>query len=1091
MSVEIRNEAISASAGSGKTFALAHRYIRLLANGVKPGRISALTFSRKAAGEIFDSIVRYLSEAAVSPERALETGARIEKQEFTTGEFLRLLRGVLADLNRLNIGTLDSFTVNIIRMFPMELGVSPDFLVMDNEGAGAEGARREVLSEIFSRRKVRKAAQRRFLEAFKNATFGQAEKALQRSLDKFTGVYHGYYQVLPERDRWGEEKVIWPGGSPWLTEACDVGASAVALERLLAADGLPEKVMARWRTFLGAVRVYGFGSPWSADIKYMFGKLIEEAEGLREGRAVIGIEKKECALSPEECRAALELLTHIVRTELRSAMMKTRGIYAILDQYEQLYDGMIRRQGKLTFDDVQYLLTESNRHSGGALISRDSRQQARLYIDYRLDCRLDHWLLDEFQDTSDLQWEVLRNLIDEILQDASGRRSFFYVGDVKQAIYGWRGGNYRLFGNILKRYGGRIEESPLDTSFRSCRPVIDTVNAVFGNLPEGLLPPGALAEWKSVWRDHRCRDGVVPESGCAALLEPPCCDGGRKPAAEDRYGCVASLLKEIDPPGRGLSAAVLVRSNKSGKEIVDFLRRECGGMPIVHEGKAVIKDNPVVSVLLSLVRFAAHPGDTFAWRHLEMSPLGEYLPGKGPARGSLPRKLLRRIQESGFHPFIREWGGRLAAAGALDDFGRKRLNDLAEAAIEFDAEGCRDCGDFLRFIDNYEICELAAGNAVRVMTIHQSKGLGFDIVVLPDLHEHKKITGAHRIEFVTARDPETTLPAWSLKMPRRVMAERDPVLAAELESADESAAFENLCVLYVALTRARQGLYMVTSYPGKNANAVRSDTLVKLQLAGDPKPLDGERVRIAGGEYVLLYEAGERDWHVKAPPRERPESEMVLREPPEGYLAGPSRRRRLRRVSPSARARERQSAASLFAPSARAGLDFGSAVHELFKELSWVEETDIDVLTRSWLKTSKAPEEVGERAVEQFRRALESAEVGRALSRPGGDVELWREKRFDIVMGDRWVTGAFDRVTITRAGDGKPVKATILDYKSDGVAPGADLSDIAERYRPQLELYRSALSSLLNLSTESIETRLLFTQPGRIFRLERAARGEC
>ena len=62
-------------------------------------------------------------------------------------------------------------------------------------------------------------------------------------------------------------------------------------------------------------------------------------------------------------------------------------------------------------------------------------------VDYRLDGHFDHWLLDEFQDTSDLQWQVLANLIDEVLQDTSGKRSFFYVGDVKQAIYGWRAGN--------------------------------------------------------------------------------------------------------------------------------------------------------------------------------------------------------------------------------------------------------------------------------------------------------------------------------------------------------------------------------------------------------------------------------------------------------------------------------------------------------------------------------------------------------------------------------------------------------------------------------------------------------------------------
>ena len=151
-------------------------------------------------------------------------------------------------------------------------------------------------------------------------------------------------------------------------------------------------------------------------------------------------------------------------TELRAMLKRTQGICQILHQYEEFYDDMVRRRGKLTFTDAQYLLTAANEYSSGSLLSRMPGQESRLYIDYRLDCKLDHWLLDEFQDTSDLQWEVLRNLADEILQDSSGQRSFFYVGDVKQAIYGWRGGNARLFGKILQQYEGQIEQIPLDAS---------------------------------------------------------------------------------------------------------------------------------------------------------------------------------------------------------------------------------------------------------------------------------------------------------------------------------------------------------------------------------------------------------------------------------------------------------------------------------------------------------------------------------------------------------------------------------------------------------------------------------------------------
>ena len=121
----IGHKAISASAGSGKTFQLAHRYIELMARGVEPDRIIALTFSRKAAGEIFDSVVRYLCQAASSPEAALRTGKLINRRDMGQREFLQILRELLESLHRLHIGTLDSFTVGVAKTFPLELGIPP------------------------------------------------------------------------------------------------------------------------------------------------------------------------------------------------------------------------------------------------------------------------------------------------------------------------------------------------------------------------------------------------------------------------------------------------------------------------------------------------------------------------------------------------------------------------------------------------------------------------------------------------------------------------------------------------------------------------------------------------------------------------------------------------------------------------------------------------------------------------------------------------------------------------------------------------------------------------------------------------------
>ena len=1079
MASHIGHKAISASAGSGKTFQLTHRYIELMAHGVSPDRIAAFTFSRKAAGEIFDSIVKYLCEASRSTEKATQTAELIGMPGLDTSDFILLLRDFLNDLNRLYIGTLDSFTVGVLGNFPMELGISSGFQLMEGDGATAKSAQQEVLGSIFNTRYVDVEAQHNFIEAFKKATFGLEEKGLERNLNKFIEGYQSYYQALPVAEAWGSKEKIWPDGSPWLGKSFSVAEAVQGIRR--EQELFPEKTRERWGTFIKAVAVFDSYSPWSPDIKYLFERLIVEQTSLREGIASVKIGSTECDLSPVQCRFVVDLLGHIMKTGLDVAMARTQGIFQVLNRYDAVYNEMVRRRGRLTFTDAQYLLTGANQYSGGARLSRFSGEEARLYIDYRLDCKLDHWLLDEFQDTSNLQWEVLSNLIDEVLQDDSGQRSLFYVGDVKQAIYGWRGGNAHLFGDILHRYNQQIELVPISKSFRSCQPIIDTVNKVFSSLPQDILPLKAIENWERFWREHQCQQGQVPETGYAVLLEPECPEGKKKPDKIDRYRVVSNILKELNPLKRDLSVAILVRSNKDGKEIVDFLRAECSGINIVHEGSAAIKNSMVVMVLLSLIKFAAHPGDTFAWRHLQMSPLGGYFEKKKRSRGNLSIQLLAEIQRSGFYRFIYNWGKRLETVQQLDDFGKKRLNDLVDAAVEFDGQGNRDCNAFLRFIDSYTISEPPADNAIRVMTIHQSKGLGFDIVIAPELQDNSIIKG-NPPDILMAGNSENEH-SWVLEMPRRIIAENDPVLAEELRKYHEEACLDSLCVLYVALTRAKQGMYMVTSFPGPGSNMVTAAMLLKNQLAGDPVAKNTDKkIRMNGEECHCLYEKGEQNWYLQVS-SEGTKEPIKERQLPGDFGKRDSLRRHLIRVLPSELEKTERSAGLLFSALTSDSLELGTAVHELFSRLTWAGEADEEELIQEWDGTSTAGEQVKQKAIGQFRQALGSEELCRALSRPPGDAMLWREKHFEVVLGENWVTGIFDRVVITRSVDGNPQKAIILDYKSNDISDDALLADIAERYRPQLSLYSKALSMMLRLDISRIGLRLLFTQPGRIFDL--------
>jgi len=1080
----IKHVAISASAGSGKTFQLAHRYIGLMSNGVEPDRIIALTFSRKAAGEIFDSVVKYLCDASSSPEKSRRTAELIGRPGLQQQDFLRLLRNLLVSIHRLHISTLDSFTVSILKSFPMELGIPSAFQIMDNDSEEAKAAKQTVLGLIFNHRHVGGEAQQAFLGAFRQATFGQEQKGLEQSLDNFITGFGDFYRLMPEPHTWGQDNTIWPQGSPWLETAGDAAQAASELKASLVGCGFPDgvlKILVSIADFCGS---YGESSRWDEGLsgKSVFQSLAGSLQPLERGEMTLSYSKGQYDLGGRQCQLLSTLLRHAVGTELRAMLKRTQGIYQVLNQYDQFYDDLIRRRGKLTFTDAQYLLTAANRYSSSSLLSRMPDQEARLYIDYRLDCKLDHWLLDEFQDTSDLQWEVLRNLADEILQDGSGQRSFFYVGDVKQAIYGWRGGNARLFGKILEQYQGQIEQIPLSVSFRSCQPIIDAVNRVFDGLSNDQLPPKAVAQWEKIWQEHRCQADVVPEQGYAALMEPPCDDGEYKPTNEDRYHAAANLLNEIKPLDRGLSVAILVRKNDVGRDIVDFLRGECPGMTIIHEGRAAIKDNPVVSVLLALVKFAAHPGDTFAWRHLQMSPLNGYFVKHKLGRDNLPLLLLREIQTHGFQAFIRNWGARLNEAHQLDDFGNKRLNDLISAAGEFDSTRGTGCNDFLHFIDSYQLHELAAENAVRVMTIHQSKGLGFDIVILPDL-QSDNIASASKPDFLIARDPETDRPLWVMKMPSRTIAESDPILAEQLRIHDETECFDSLCLLYVALTRAKQGLYMITGFPGKTSRMVSPAALLKAQLAGDPRPTCGSAVEIGGEEFTCLYETGERDWYTRAPSKAQPAEPVQRVELSSEYGRYPSLRRRLLGVSPSTIEGREIRADLLFTHITHDSMELGKGIHELFEGVSWVDETDVEGLIEEWHRASSAPQETKQRAVEQFRQAMASHEVRQVLARPDGIVSLWREKHFEVVLENQWITGVFDRVTITHGPDGRSSQATILDFKSNEIADEADLASTAEYYRPQLVLYGKALSRMLQIDTSQVKLQLLFAWSGSVYTL--------
>lgn len=1056
--MKARHVMIRASAGSGKTYALTNRFVALLAAGAAPERIVALTFTRKAAGEFFDEILNKLAQAAADDAAAGKLAEDIAQPALGRADFLRMLRGVVEAMHRLRLGTLDSFFARIARAFPFELGLAGEFEILQAHAARIE--RRRVLQRMFTHTGEPQAEQAEFIEAFKRATFGAEEKQLGPRLDEFIDKHHETFLSAPAAERWGNPDAIWPAGQPWLREA-KLAPALAALRAWLERSGATGKQRTRWEDFLAAVETWSAGAPMPRPLEYVLEKALAAWTELGCGRAELKFDRKAQALDGPACAALGEIACHVAGGELKRRLAATRGIHAVLRGYDQFYHAAVRRAGKLTFADVQRLLVpEGDADASGRVLTREAAAEGRLFIDYRLDAEIDHWLLDEFQDTSYGQWSVLRNLIDEAVQDPEGRRSFFCVGDVKQAIFAWREGDPRLFGDIFEHYNnaapGAIAEEHLVHSWRSGPALIEMVNAVFGarEAIAEFLPGAASAAWNREWRDHV--SALPQREGQAALL-----------LADDAAGRLATtlrLIRELDPLAAGLTCAVLVRKNEQAAALADYLRRE-GGIPAVAESDlTVCTDNPVGAALLALFQAAAHPGDELAWEHVQMTPLGAIAAEQRlTTREALTTRVLHDVHTDGFERTSDGWLRRLAARGfGADEFSRQRARQFAAAAALFDATGSKSVAEFVAFMQAHQEREPESAAMVRVMTIHKSKGLGFDVVIVPEL-EGDRVNQA-REGLAVQKNADRSV-EWVLDLPAKPVRQNDPVLARYVQAAEDAAGYEALSLLYVAMTRAKRAMYVVTQ-PVGDSESHNFPMLLARTLGAE----SGE-VRVGRQRFAGTWASGDPDWRTKLArpaPAPAPRREIPALEP----------LRHARVARPVARRASGEKggvvpATQVFALTGAAAAELGTAVHALLAQIEWLTPDQLAPVREAWIQAAAS-----DAALSEAWRCVQAPALAEVWARPAGTAEVWRERAFEVLLDGAWITGVFDRVVVRRDAQGAPCDAVVFDFKTDRVGGADDVARAVERHTPQLALYRRVVAVLTGLAPEAVRAELVFSATG-------------
>ncbi len=1046
------HEVIRASAGSGKTYQLTQRYVGLLNAGVEPAAMLASTFTRKAAAEILNRVLQKLAEDA---ERAKLSPPRQDCEP----DAISLLRAILRGLHRMRIGTLDSFFIAVAGAFGLELGLPAGWSICEEVDDAA--LRQEALERLLEQQPEEIG------KLFTLLSKGESKRAVHAELND---VIEKHYETFCDSERAAWESLQVPPMPPAAEcSACLEKVRSFDFSRCghknygkAQASDVAKFERRDWIAFLGA----GMAAVVAAgDTTYYNKRIPPEAVTLY-------------ATLIQQARSAI----------VQRLAEQTRATWAFLDGFHRELWSLKRSTGRLRFGDVTLALAQP-------LQRQELPEDA---LGFRLDGALDHLLLDEFQDTSLPQWRVLRTLARRIVEsDKTARRSFFCVGDVKQSIYGWRGGMPQILQTIQDTLGALCGRELLE-SRRSAQPIIDVVNKTFGELPADQLGDrcaAGLREWGSRFQKH----GTVMTdlAGYVCLHAGPRKEDGQY-VADQRVGhCkyVAEKVQELWPKVSGCSVGVLCRRNETVARMIYELHQL--EVPASEEGGNPLTDSPAVELLLSLFTLVDHPGHSVARFHLVNSPLNQHLESiVGPAN-TWSRELRRELFTKGYGEFTYYWAQQFAPACARRDLSR--LQQLVETAYAYQARSTLRADDFVAWIRQQKVPDPSSAN-VRVMTIHGAKGLQFDVVVLPELDV--TLTGRPPA-FVVSREQKSL----EVKLVCRYADESVQALLG----ADAMAAFEQDCqarveeslsMLYVAMTRAVHAMYLYIPGP-RDGRSNRKDAwynLLRSQLSAN-----GDQT-----EKTTLFEHGDREWYEDIP-REAatPVTPEAVQPARLRFAPAADRRRGLETIAPSRReGGGRVEVAKLFKPSEGTGMAAGTLYHAWFELIEWLDEglPNKDALVARAAKLrAELPLSVWREMDEllaTFCAWLHDRQISDVLRRsayesPAGKHfpcalrAVWtkelqpqrveRERRFLVPDGDKLWNGSLDRVVWLADGQ-RIVAADVLDFKTDGLEPGnaQAVEERTKHYRPQLEAYRMAVSRLSGLPVANIATRLVFTFAGQV-----------
>ncbi|MGV8998575.1 MAG: double-strand break repair helicase AddA [Parvibaculaceae bacterium] len=1090
---------VSANAGAGKTHALTTRVTRLLLAGTMPERILCLTYTKAAAAEMSSRLFQRLGDWAMADEEKLRGEIAAIEGPLPDAKKVALARRLFARAietpGGLKIQTIHAFCQSVLGRFPLEADVPPHFNVLDDRsaaelldevrfdvlaraGADTDGPLGAALAYVVSR-----VNETQFDELMTEITRGRSEfarlLATHGGVDAIVGALRDQLGVLPDANR---QSVISDFMGAAQFPRTTIKSAMTALESGSKTD---QERSAKFAQVLSNV------TELSGDHDLYVGVFLTAKDEARKDLMTKKVREAHEELHEQLREEQQRALGHIAYLKSVHVAEASEAILRIALEVLRGFEEAKRLSAFLDYDDM---IAKTR-----ALLAQ---QHMTPWVLYKLDGGIDHILVDEAQDTSPNQWDIVASLTDEFFAGLGANektRTMFAVGDEKQSIYSFQGADPQRFDEMQRLFGSRARAAELEwdpvrlvRSFRSTPQVLAAVDAVFARdeARQGLTASGEVDEHIPVRREDAGRvelwepevpDEAADESAWDAPLNYLSASDPKAKLAARIADTIAQWIAsgEILPSkGRAIEPGdilILVRRrNEFVSEMVRLLKKK--GIAVAGADRMVVTDEIAVMDLMALGSFTLMPDDDLTLAVVLKSPLvgfdeeALFELAHGRARNvtlwqALSAKRHLRADFAAAHmlledllgqadfkpPFeffshvLVEEGGRRKLLGRLGSDANDPVDEFLSLALEYEREHAGAMQGFLHWVreggSDIKRDMDKGRNEVRIMTVHGAKGLEAEIVFMPDTCATTSATHDPSFFKLDTMPPLLVWPVSSGEMDEQTTEAR---LRHQQMQAEEQRR-----LLYVAMTRARDRLY-VCGYQGKGE--LKDDCWYSL-IASALKPLavalpqtDGRTIwRIDGKQQrdVKHSEAAAAVAHDQVGDWAR---RMVAPEPAPSRPLAPSR------LPPDGM--DEPAALSPLTGNQQKRFQRGTLIHRLLQTLPDLDDDVRELAARDLLASPALELDDTQRdeIITATMAVIRNPDFADIFG-DGSRAEAALVGQIDFGSKPVLVSGQIDRLCVSAT------RVLVIDYKTNRPAP-PDIAEVKPAYFAQMAAYRAVLSAI-------------------------------